>query len=412
MSQSFSSNVIANGVLQVLNYAFPLVALPFLTWVLSPETFGALNYFSFLVGYFSLFVVFGMEYSATREVVRKVQNGEDLTEFYSQVMSAKVHLLGAATLVYVAVLFLLPDVNHFWPIAISTYTITLGFALSPVWLFMGLKKMGAIILPHAVPKIVLLASVFYLVKTDADAFYYPLALGLSTLLGHGASWGLVEKKLGIKFNWKSWQISKAVISEGRFAFGVTVLAVMLQTGGVLVLERFSDFATVGGFSLGWRLMNIIQVLIMVPVYQALFPMVGEHLAAQTWTVRQTLRMVLPRIFGLLAVMLLAGYLGLPWVLDSFFGSQYAWSFEVFVSLIPFVFVNALNQLIGVQILLHVGHDRTVFYLYVVGVLTMVGTSWLLIPAIGWLGTSLALFAAEVVLAFCFWRVLQKANLHN
>lgn len=412
MANSFSSNVLANGILQLLNYVFPLVALPFLTWVLSPESFGAINYFSFLVGYFSLFVVFGLEYSGTREVVRKVHAGEDLNEYYSRVMSAKLHLLVLASAVYFVLLCLLPTVDHFWPIALSTYTITFGFSLSPVWLFMGLKRMREIILVHALPKIALLASIFYFIQTDSDAYYYPLALGLSTILGHGMSWILVRTKAGIRFSWKPWSKCKNVISGGRFAFGVTALAVMVQTGGIIVLERFTDFAVVGGFSLGWRLINIIQVLIMVPVYQALFPMIGENLAAKTWTVRETVRHVTPRIIGLLASMIGIGYFTLPCLLAMFFDSQYEWSFMVFASLIPFAFLNAMNQLLGVQILLHLGFDRLVFYAYLWGLGLMLLACWIFIPQFGWVGTSMALCSAELFLLVAFISVTKRFNLYT
>ncbi|HAB35480.1 MAG TPA: flippase, partial [Cryomorphaceae bacterium] len=70
MAQTFSSNVLANGILQFLNLAFPILLLPFLAHFLSPEAFGAVNFFSFLVGNFSLFVQYGFEYSATRKLTR------------------------------------------------------------------------------------------------------------------------------------------------------------------------------------------------------------------------------------------------------------------------------------------------------------------------------------------------------
>ena len=62
------SNVFANGILQFLNYAFPVLTLPFLGSVIGLEEFGVVNFFSVLVGYFTLFVIYGFDASATRKV--------------------------------------------------------------------------------------------------------------------------------------------------------------------------------------------------------------------------------------------------------------------------------------------------------------------------------------------------------
>ena len=62
------SNVFANGILQFLNYAFPVLTLPFLGSAIGLEEFGVVNFFSVLVGYFTLFVIYGFDASATRKV--------------------------------------------------------------------------------------------------------------------------------------------------------------------------------------------------------------------------------------------------------------------------------------------------------------------------------------------------------
>ena len=69
------SNVISNGVLQFLNYAFPIITLPFVGRVIGTEEFGVINFYSVLVGYFTLFVIYGFDASATRKVPDLENNG-------------------------------------------------------------------------------------------------------------------------------------------------------------------------------------------------------------------------------------------------------------------------------------------------------------------------------------------------
>src|SRR6056300_240064 len=85
-----SGNLLANGVLQFMHYVFPIVTLPFVGHVVGSESFGVINYFSVLVGYFTLFVLYGFDFSGTRAVAQMGEDAQALGRYFNKVQSAKL----------------------------------------------------------------------------------------------------------------------------------------------------------------------------------------------------------------------------------------------------------------------------------------------------------------------------------
>ena len=120
------SNVISNGVLQFLNYAFPIITLPFVGRVIGTEEFGVINFYSVLVGYFTLFVIYGFDASATRKVPDLENNDAALKIFFVEIQSSKILLLLFAGFIYSIFLFLIPDSIEHYKVAWSTFAVAAG----------------------------------------------------------------------------------------------------------------------------------------------------------------------------------------------------------------------------------------------------------------------------------------------
>ena len=143
VKEPVSGNLLANGILQFLHYVFPIVTLPYVGHVVGSESFGIINYFSVLVGYFTLFVLYGFDFSGTRAVAQMDSDSKELGSYFNKVQSAKLFLLLVAGVVYAILIPLLPEGPNHEKIAWSTFGVTVGWALMPNWLVQGMRRMRA-----------------------------------------------------------------------------------------------------------------------------------------------------------------------------------------------------------------------------------------------------------------------------
>ena len=66
--KSLIENFVSLTMLQGINLIMPLITFPYLFRILGVDNFGLISLCSALIGYFNIFVSFGFELSATKQV--------------------------------------------------------------------------------------------------------------------------------------------------------------------------------------------------------------------------------------------------------------------------------------------------------------------------------------------------------
>jgi O-antigen/teichoic acid export membrane protein len=154
---------------------------------------------------------------------------------------------------------------------------------------------------------------------------------------------------------------------------------------------------VGIFSLGWRMMNVIQVLISVPILQALFPVLGVQLRSDIKEGTKLLNQSIPLLLVIIAVASGSLWFISPWLIDFFFGSEFIDASGVY-QLIAFVpLISVLNHLIGSSFLLNLGYDNDVLRVTIIASIIAIALNLLLISLYGLHGAIISLILTEIIL---------------
>jgi len=86
-------NFVSLAVLQGVNYALPLLTVPYLFRVLSVEKYGLVNFANAFIQYFIVFTDFGYNLSATKLIAENRNDALKLSQIFNNVMFSKLFLL-------------------------------------------------------------------------------------------------------------------------------------------------------------------------------------------------------------------------------------------------------------------------------------------------------------------------------
>tara|TARA_B100001142_G_scaffold105128_2_gene107093 strand:- start:512 stop:1825 length:1314 start_codon:yes stop_codon:yes gene_type:complete len=399
--KSIRSNVMANGILQFLNYAFPIITLPFVGRIIGTQEFGVINFYSVLVGYFTLFVIYGFDASATRRVPELVKRTSDLKVFFVEIQSSKILLLLIAASVYSILLVLIPDGNEHYKVAWSTFAVAAGWALMPNWFVQGIRRMKELVWLNIIPKTFFLVLIFLLIRSVNDSYLYPLFISLSTILS--AFLSLLYLRLRLKMPLKihfNRSMFHRLWSE-RLVFLSSLINNLNQTVSIIILASFVSYSQVGIFSLGWRMMNVIQVLVSVPILQALFPVLGVQLRSNIQEGTKSLNQSIPLLLIIVTIASSSLWLICPWLIDFFFGPEFIDAAGVYQLIAFLPLISVLNHLIGSSFLLNLGYDNDVLRVTIVASVTAIALNLFLISSYGLKGAIVALILTEIILLILY-----------
>ncbi len=321
----FFGSVFSLTVLQFVNYASPLLTLPYLGRVLDVDGFGKLSIYLSVFTFLALIVDFGFNLAATPLVAEKVEDNVYVSETLSSV-----------TFVRLAIGLICASLACFYSVHIGLLLLVhlIGQAFHAIWLFQGIQKMSYITKIVAIEKIFYIVLVFSLVDEKTDIMMVLTALAISSLFG-----GLVT----IFFAYKLGYIMRAVsINDIKkhlkigFSFVTSRLAVVAFSQFNVVLIGSTVGATQAGLYGSSEKLYQAGQSFSAPISGAMYPYLVKN---------KELKFFL-RTIGILLCVLIVITCGCVFfaeeILTLFFGSSFSKAknvFQVFMCILPIGFVS-------------------------------------------------------------------------
>ena len=135
------ADIAALSVVQGLNYALPLITIPYLVRVLQPGRFGVVSFAQGVVLFFAFLTDFGFDYTASRAIAASRRDSAFISRIYWSTLFSKLILLCASGAALCLVVAYTPPLQQESRLFAATFLYVVGTALFPMWLFQGLEKL-------------------------------------------------------------------------------------------------------------------------------------------------------------------------------------------------------------------------------------------------------------------------------
>lgn len=259
-------------VLQLLNSLFYIIIYPFVIRKLGVENYGTYVFSLSIVTYFIVFISFGFDLPSVNKISKDPANFELKSKTISDVLTSKLYLFIASSIVFSILLFSISSLEKYSNILFIVYFQTILNVLVPTWYFQGVQKMKIVTYSQIVFKVISVPFIFLLVSSPDDIDLFAVILTLSTLLS-GVSilmYLFYVEKLDIRL--MPFLTVRNTIREAMPFFWSSSTSIIRQQSTNVIIGVFIGMNGVAYFDLASKIILLPQSLSM-SINGALFPKV-------------------------------------------------------------------------------------------------------------------------------------------
>lgn len=268
------SNFFSLSSVELANYIFPLITLPYLVRVLGPEKYGLIAFAQAFAQYFVLLTDYGFNLSATRNISIHKNNIDRISATFNSVMIIKFILLIISFIIISALIFLIPKFRPNWLLYYFAFGMAVGNVLFPVWFFQGMERMKFIALLNLLAKFIFVVAIFLFIRVRSDYICVPLITSLGNIVAGILSLYIAFKHFHIRFTIPALNNIGHELREGWHIFVSTTAVSFYTTSNTFILGLLTNNLTVGYYSAAEKLISSGQRLLN-PVAQSIYPYISK-----------------------------------------------------------------------------------------------------------------------------------------
>ena len=384
------------GVLQVANYLIPFLVLPIISRILGASLFGSVSYAQNIITYLTLLINYGFEYSATRQISIAREDKAKTDAIFWSVIAAKGMLLILSFAILAVLPFCMERVACDPKLYIYTALANIGIVFFPTWYLQGVQQMDKMAWANFFTKLLGAVLVLSLVREASAYRLYPLLMSASSILIGIGAMIYVIRHFGISRPVLSRQTLREVMQAGAPIFLNNVFVALYTTANMTILGMYAADDVIGYFSGAQRLIQALNMVVVMPVSMAVFPEISRRFAQSKAQGAKFLKQVLLLAGAAAAAVSLITFLCAPLMIRIMYGAGFAPSIELLKWLSPIPFLVMIATLLTVQGLYGMGLQRWAPWVGVILAVCCVGLNLWLLPLIGVKGVCISWIAAELL----------------
>lgn len=399
-------NFTSLSLLQISNYLFPLITLPYLVRVLGPEKYGLINFAAAFTGYFTIITDYGFNLSATQEISINRENKEKIAEIFASVFTLKILFFILAALVFFPIIYVVPIFKENQILFIATFLSVLGTALFPLWFYQGIERMKYILIFSVSVRFIMTVMIFILIQTEFDFIKLAVLNTLAQFTIGIIGLQMVFSKFGIKYSFPKRKILREQLQKGWHLFLSTVWINLYTTSNIFILGLFAPANVVGYYAAADKIRMAFQG-ILSPMSQSVFPYVNKLLCESYERFISFNRKLFKIALTIGIIISLIIFMFATPIVDLLLGSDYRQSILVLRIIAWLPLIIFLSNVLGIQTMLPLNKEKSFSLILFFAAMINLALSFILVPKYFEVGTSISLLSTELFVTLAFFTFIKK-----
>lgn len=156
------------SIIEVIRMAMPFIALPYIITTVGAENYGMAVFAQTIISYFTIFINWGLDISAVKDVSVNRNDPKELNKIVSTVLGIKLILFFLSFLILLLCLFYIPFMRNNYCLFLFAFITCISEVLFPVWFYQGIEKMKYLTIIRTTSIVFYTLTVFVFIHTPDD----------------------------------------------------------------------------------------------------------------------------------------------------------------------------------------------------------------------------------------------------
>lgn len=245
------------SILQIFTLLAPFITYPYLVGVLGKELYGFVITAQVLASYCSLIIDFGSNSVCAKHVSINRSNEDKLSEIVSSVFYIRSGLWVICLFFYIGLIYLIPSYRPHFFLFLFSYGMTMNEVLFPQYFFQGIERMKYSTLINILIKIVFIALVFIVVKSESDYLYVPLLYATGYVIGGIVALSMIFGRMQIRLTPPNFDTMKFYIKDCSAILATDLICTIKDKLNYLLVGSFAGMGNVVIYDLGSKINSLL-----------------------------------------------------------------------------------------------------------------------------------------------------------
>ncbi len=271
---SVKKNILHLGLLQIVNYLVPIIAIPIILKRIGLDNYGIISVAQATMIILVSISDFGLNLTGTRLISQNLGNKEFLKRTATNILASRILLVIGCFLVLLFLVNIIPLWQNHQLMFLLSFSIVVGQALFPVWYFQGIQKMQFLLILNTTSRIIYLLAIVTLIKSPEQYVWVNFINGVSWFAVSLISALVVIFRLGIDLeDLTPGRIIKFLRSNASIFLANSVNN-LYRNGSIILAGFFLGQSALGIYSVIDKLIQFARMFFTI-FFRGLFPRISS-----------------------------------------------------------------------------------------------------------------------------------------